>query len=127
MGMGYAGAFAEVIEESFIREQCPQELENFKNVLDEAEGETLESFAINLEQGIDNDNPILKAYSLLCGAFQNKTDLELSLSYHDQENDGDRYDDVDGAFWQVDGVYQLTKAGEKFKEKIKRCFFVQFG
>ena len=50
-----------------------------------------------------------------------------SPRFHNADNDGDRYDDVSGGFFHVDGVYRLTPAGKKFAGKIERKFFVTFG
>ena len=39
----------------------------------------------------------------------------------------DRGDEVDGVFWKVEGVYVLSPAGEKYKDKINRAFWTEFG
>ena len=53
--------------------------------------------------------------------------LILGINYHDKEGDGDQYDEVDGVFFTVDGVYGLTPAGKKFNESIDRRYYTQFG
>lgn len=52
--------------------------------------------------------------------------LDLLVVYHGEE-DGDRYDNVQGAFFCVEGVYQLSPAGRKFKDQIERVHYVNFG
>ena len=47
-------------------------------------------------------------------------------------DEGDRYDDVNGAYWSVDGLYEETKKFKDFKKKFKkikieRSHFVNFG
>lgn len=53
--------------------------------------------------------------------------LELFIGHHSQSDDGDCYDEVDGVFFAVGGVYQLTPAGTQFQDRIERKFFVAFG
>ena len=131
MGMGYASCQVMTIEENFIKEQCPGE---FQALIDSFEDcskfEGIDDFARAIGNG-DLDpkdkpgNSELK-YLALQKIFKKKTDLEISLFYHDQE-DGDRYDDFSGRAWEVDGVYQYTPAGKKYKDKIKKQSFVTFG
>jgi len=135
MGMGYASCQVDTIDEDFIEEQCPKEFQEFVNSFETCEDGSLElgsidDFARFVGNGeIDPKDkpgvPYLK-YLALCKAFKAKTDLEITLFYHDSES-GDRYDDFYGRAWQVDGVYQYTPAGEKYKDKIKNQSFVTFG
>jgi len=131
MGMGYSGSQATVIEEDFIKEQCPEEFQEF---MDSFEGnskfDSIDEFARVIGSGdLDpkdkQEEPELK-YIELQKAFREKTDLEIDIFYHDSE-DGDRYDDFTGRAWQVDGVYQYTPAGERYKNQIKILSFVTFG
>jgi len=127
MGMGYAGAYADVIEDTSIKKLCKNEFEIFMGCIDSGEI-NLEEFARNAEFNLkDYSKDLVKAYMNLCLAFEKATGLTLGLAYHDSESEGDRYDDVDGIYWHVDGMYQLTPAGKKMKKYIKRKNFVQFG
>jgi hypothetical protein len=61
-------------------------------------------------------------------AFKKKSGgLDLALGFHDSDDRGDRYDEVNGLYWWVDGMYQLTAAGKRFRKDVTRKFFVQFG
>ena len=95
--------------------------------------------AWNEAQGArDDDNAIEQAITQIESAWKKLADtftktttvdgagLELQPCYHDSD-DGDRYDDVEGGFFHVGGVYQLTPAGTKYAEKIERLGFVEFG
>ena len=53
--------------------------------------------------------------------------LDLFIGYHSAQDEGDRYDEVDGAFWAVAGLYQLSPAGQKLGNKMERRSFVTFG
>ena len=68
-----------------------------------------------------------KAEELLARRDQARAQSELLESYHDKEEDGDRYDEVDGIFWSVCGVWELTKAGKKMEKYISRKFWTNFG
>ena len=65
----------------------------------------------------------------LKNAFNKKTGLTLYFDYYNEE-DGGRYDnpgDKDGCIFCVDGMVQLTPAGEKFKDIIGERKWTQFG
>ena len=129
MGMGYCAAFADTIEPEDVRKICPKEYDALVKALDESEeGETLDSFAqeATYDENIEGTNTAV-AYKALCAAFEKLTGLGLGLGYHDKGDEGDRYDDVDGYYWWLDGVYKLSPEGEKLNEIIQRKFWVTFG
>lgn len=126
MGMGYAANCADVVEESFVKEQCPKEFEQFIQSLADREDITIEDVAQNAQYE-NEDSAVYRNYQSLCSQFEQKTGLSLYLGYHDRENTGDRYDDVEGVFWCVEGVFHFTPAGEKFKQHISRKYWVSFG
>jgi hypothetical protein len=65
----------------------------------------------------------------LKNAFNKKTGLTLYFDSYDEDGGG-RYDnpgDKDGCIFCVDGMVQLTPAGEKFKDIISERKWTQFG
>jgi hypothetical protein len=129
MGMGYGANYADVMEDKEVKTLCKITYDKLMEAI-EADEETgdLEDLARDIAWGnIDEDSDVYLAYRSLQLAFENATGLEVYLEWHDHDDCGDRYDDVNGYFWSVDGVYQLTPAGEKFKDKIARKFYVTFG
>lgn len=65
----------------------------------------------------------------LKNAFNKKTGLTLYFDTYDEEG-GDRYDnpnDKEGIIFCVDGMVQLTPAGEKYKDIITEHRWTQFG
>jgi hypothetical protein len=65
----------------------------------------------------------------LQNAFHKKTGLTLYFDYYSKD-DGDRYDepnDKDGCIFCVDGMMQLTPAGEKYKNIVTDRKWTQFG
>lgn len=65
----------------------------------------------------------------LKNAFEKKTGLTLYFDSYDEEG-GDRYDepnDKDGCIFCVDGMVQLTPAGEKYKDIVTERRWTQYG
>lgn len=65
----------------------------------------------------------------LKNAFNKKTGLTLYFDSYDEDG-GDRYDepnDKDGCVFCVDGMVQLTPAGEKYKDIVTERRWTQFG
>ena len=65
----------------------------------------------------------------LKNAFEKKTGLTLYFDSYDEDG-GDRYDepnDKDGCVFCVNGMVQLTPAGEKFKDIIIERRWTQYG
>lgn len=131
MGMGYAANFAEVVKEDFVKKIVGEELfDEFSDlVLELGSSDITELFANDEYENIEKDDDnygICKVYKEIVKKFEKETGLGLYYNYHDSD-DGDRYDDVSGAYWGVTGVYILSEAGKKYKEEIERNYFVTFG
>ncbi len=133
MSSGNYANFAEVVENEFVKEQCPETYDMFLILLDEADI-SFDTVAACLDEyaGIDSidntterqEEEIRTLYKNLQTEFEKKTGLTLGIRYHNAEERGD---DVDGTFWEVDGVYVYSPAGKKFKNKIERKIWVTFG
>ena len=122
---------ADVIEESFIEEVAGKQLAEFWKAVDDNSNFSREevandSMCDDLERyGVNSD--ILSKYRKLQKAFKKATKLSLQLNFHNADESGSRYDDVNGVFWSVDGMYALTPAGKKYQKKVNRAFFTTFG
>ena len=125
MGMGYGANYADVISEDFIKKTCPERFSSLKEMF-KGEDLDMESFA-QLVECQDLDETAEMVYDLLCDDFEEKTGLTLGLGYHDKQDEGDRYDDVDGSFWWVGNAYELSEAGKKYEKEINRKCYVSFG
>jgi len=136
MSQATYACYADTVEESFVIETCPQEVEALNAIL-EYNGFDLDTLAccarycddIEGELSLTMDNEeliqaILETYDALCNAFRSKIGLELSIKYHCKE---DRGDEVDGRFWEVEGVYILSPAGKKHEKSITRKFWTTWG
>jgi|WetSurSiteA1Bulk_404760.scaffolds.fasta_scaffold78533_2 hypothetical protein len=126
MGMGYAANYADVIQDKDLENLCPKEYKAFMDIL-KTKDISMEEIAFQINyQEIEENKDVEECYERLCKAFNEVTELELALGFH-CEDDGDRYDDIRGPYWSVFGVYDLTPAGKKYFNIIKRAFFVTFG
>ena len=131
MASGHSAAHADTVNEGFILMHAGAELQAFKASFD-APGAAIsseEEFAQkaqreDLDEGSQDQQDL---YKTLQETFKLKTGLDLAIRFHDSDNQGDCYDDVNGVFWDVDGVYQYSPAGEKFKDFIERKFYVTYG
>lgn len=143
MGMGYSAAFADTVSEEIVKKLCPKEHEAFNKFLNES-NVSLELFAQALRDGgsindylddgdtkisAEAEETIRKLYHSLRESFTNNSDgANLVLEYHDSDNNGDRYDDINGAFWMVEDVWELTPAGKLLAGLgMKRDYYVVFG
>lgn len=134
MGMGAAGAHGWIISTENLRGLIPTEYAVLEAALDKRKL-ALDDLALAIaeeEDLTDDDKEIDDALDALYAAFKQKTavdgkELELELFYYSDE-DGDIYDDLeDGANWSVDGMWELTPPGKKFKDIIEQCSWTQFG
>ena len=138
MSMGYGAAYTDVIEYDALESICKDALNEFIDTLgagdyvDENGDSDMQAFARDIEYNdVDEESKEYVAYKKLADAFKKETGLELGIGFHDQDETGDRYDDIDGAFFWIDGMYDLTPAGKALKDKcgdaVSRKFFVQYG
>lgn len=131
MSMGYGANYADVVSDKVVKKFCPKELKALEKALaNDEEINDLESLGQYLSWGEEIGDKIDVALNALCKSFQKKTGLILNIAFHDKEEAGDRYDEVNGAFWVVDNVYAKTPEAKKFEKagnKIQRRFFVKFG
>ena len=128
MSMGYMGTYIDSVDTAFVRTQCTREYDKFQKAIDDDGDWDFHSVACVIGSGGDDlPEPIERAFIALCTKFTQKTKLTLSLGYHDPQDDGDRDDEVEGAYWEVAGVWQLTPSGKKYQKYITRKTFVVFG
>lgn len=136
MGSGYAANIVSEISEKDLCKvgSCNMILNYLKDYLEEQDS-CLEEYAKNFIGGysyVDNDfRGGLKFYKRLRKEFKSKTGMDLYLSYHSSDDNGDRYDDINGVYWGVLGHMEVStnakKAEQKYKIKIHQQQFVTFG
>ena len=157
MGMGYSADFAVTIEKGILEKIGLASYDNFIKTL-KSEGVDLSEFAVFAQDEdlsyitivLESDDEIAKglvekgeyteidnvtaAYLKFVREFEDKYNMRIHLNYHDCELYGDRYDDVDGAYYSIDfyDIFTETDEAKKFQEdagfshyEISR--FVTFG
>ncbi len=144
MGMGHAANFADVITVENLKKICPDTWDAFESLCEKHVDNGWEGFIYGIYQetpyydknGDDIEDvgiiaDLDKSYQTLVNDFHDRTGLDLDCGYHDSENCGDRYDDVDGAYFHVDGCYvespELKSTKEQYGDLIERNFFVTYG
>ena len=149
MGMGYSGINIDTVSDETVIKVCGAEFEAFKQALEKAGldidcqgvGYSIENGEFgeledSMPDGTENAEELIKAVEDTLNALTTKfvevTDMCLTFAVHDSEEHGSRYDDVNGHYWELHGVYQLTPVAKQFKEKfgkdsIEATSFVQYG
>lgn len=124
MGMGYIAAFDIVVEKKELEKLNMKTLQSLFN--------TLKKYAVSLEDlaralyyndalGLENEEEEKEIFNALY-AFQEEfkalTNMNIYLNYHNSSDDGDRYDQVDGAYFALDfvEVYELTSNAKRLKQ-----------
>ena len=126
---------ADVISLNKIKKVCPIEFKTFFRELKD-NGVSLDSFArfIALDEELDLEHieddteasdiqgRLVDLWTNVQSAFYKKSKLTLELEYC--EEGVEENDEIKGPYFCVDGMYQITPAGKKFKRSVKRHFFV---
>ena len=151
MGMGYGANYADVVADKTVQNIVGKKLlddfmEKYEAFLDSNEElsafditDTLNYTAVMApDKKFNDDTPesvaLRKAWYAIHDKFKEQTDVDLLVEFHDSEENGGRYDEVDGLYFcisQVD-LYQPTPAYQKMKERfgddvVERKFYVTFG
>ena len=155
MGMGSFAVQSFVIEYDDLKKLCPKEIKAiekekcFKDIgwfyigrwlawddINEIEDAILDNCydeekddEYNQKVAEEVSNKYNHLVADLKNAFHEKTGLTLYFDSYDEDG-GDRYDnpnDKDGCIFCVDGMVQLTPAGEKYKDIITEHRWTQFG
>ena len=138
MGMGYASCFDWTVDEDKVKQMCEEEYRIVDELLKKY-GESWRGLAYTIRFGDqfhdledEESEDIFFSFDQLVKRFKEKTDLTLVLSYHNQDDDGQRYDEVDGHFFTVlfQEVFELTPVAKKAKEKgidIRLKTYVTYG
>jgi hypothetical protein len=134
MGMGAAPCHTQVITSEVIEQIVPVEYKRFIEACEKVEidlDSNSECYALHClkddeyqELRVDLDDEcseeaikeLIDAYNALLESFSEKTDMPININ-HTSEDSGGRYDDVDGVFWEIGNVYQLTPLAKQLKEQ----------
>lgn len=144
MSMGYGANYADVIETETLATIVGDKalVDDFVKQFDKYEPDNDGMDYLDLTDKLNAGKPdkddskelaaLDKAWKALNAAFKKATGLTLFVDYHSRDDEGDRYDEVDGMFISVCGLYQPTAKYKKLKAKfgddvVERKFYVSFG
>ena len=136
MGMGAAPIMTVTIEEDEVKKVVPERYEKLLKAI-EQEDLTMDELASmphfgKLHEDDEDVKESFQSLENLVNEFKEKTGLELELNYQDEEA-GDRYDDICGRFWELyfADVFQETEETKKLKNnygvKPEISLFTSFG
>jgi len=136
MSSGFSANHADVIPTAKVVELCPDEVDAFVAAAAAAYPDrgiaeieaALTVLATELACGDDevHGGETVAAWKTLAWRFHQRTGLELGVDYHDPE-DGGPYDEVEGVFLFVEGMYEVSPAGRPFVGVVERRSWVTFG
>ncbi len=136
MSNGYSPVNITVISQDKLSELCPVTFfKLFETMARFNLDEEITFLFLNGEENLceeDGASDLQEAWEELKYDFEEKTTLPngkrltLYCGYHDPDNGG-CYDDIEGAFFSVDGVYERSQAGEVFKDILTDVAFVTYG
>ena len=134
MGYGASACWAYAISKEDIIKIVGKIAEDFFNFFDENTDDNLDEFAKQIVtdfSGFDEEKfeTAEKLYEQMLSEFELKTGLGLEILHH-FEDEGDRYDDVRGTFFNVIGAYQLSPEAKKLMDSginIQTVGYVVYG
>jgi hypothetical protein len=144
MGMGSVPAHATCISKENLIELCPEQMGQLETRLNElgislgqlAEllDETSASYKDHKSVGLEKQQSaeLFNAWQAVADEFTEVTNtngrgLEVYICFYDPDR-GDRHDEIDGNYYfSVEGVHQLTPAGQRFHEKLEDKMWTVFG
>jgi len=138
--MGGSVSCVQVITRNKVKQICPSltaalfsELKKYKVSFEDFAMFISNNAELTLEHIQDEDEKdriqgmLVDLWANLQSSFYKRSKgLTLELGYHNSLEDGDPdYDQVDGAFFHVGKMYQLTSAGKEFIRSVKTRHFVR--
>ena len=133
MGSHAQGDYADTVSDEFVKEVCPHLHKTLMEYVEYAGLDMAQvSFGLDDLQGYDaldgadekDEQNIRDALNALIAIFKKNTGVDLVIRHIESEG---RNDEVDGFFWGVEKIYQLTPAAKKIEDKITRKHWTTFG
>lgn len=151
MSMGYSACFSEHIENAGLKKILGKtdgrKVNQLLKAIDSVSGNESHSDVV---RWLDDDDisflsdrdavttkpfiKIKKLWTAIKDKVKAETGLRLYINYHDKDNEGSDYDDVDGVFFDFahNELYKPTKAFVELRKKfgediVTRQFYTEFG
>ena len=150
MSMGYSACFTEHIEDDKLKKVLGTDAGKFdelKSLIDKlSDSESTDDIVrwlddddasyLSDEDLVETDDyrRLKTLWAEIMAKVKEVTGLKLYINYHDSDNNGSSYDDVDGVFFDFghDALYQPTPAFQDMRKKfgddiVTRHFYTEFG
>ena len=123
--MGYGANHAWVVPEGTLKRLCLRPLRDLHKMLKDnnisfdqfCEANQQDDYQMILIDPQAQDE-LIACYDDLQQAFKKKTGLHIQTEYHNGDDNGSCYDDVNGGFWIIpDGMTALTKEGKRLQRQ----------
>lgn len=130
MAMGYGGSAVITLDVNRLEMLQLKSYSNLKEVLELSEDEKYQLYEAIEIDGIETLDESLMRYSDYIEEFKleffEKTGIKVYLGYHDKENYGDIYDEVEGLYFELsfEDVYQMSENAIDLSRKA--AFGVEF-
>ena len=136
MSMGYGAVNAILIEEGELEKLNFETYKEFRLVQDKLDLNDCELYTIINDYGVehheyidldvdDRDKEIVARnlvhyWDAFREEFKKKTGVSIYLNYHDSEDFGSNYDDINGLHFTLEfsDLYEKTEANKKLSEKV---------
>ena len=131
MGMGYSSNSVSIITVENMEKLLPRQMKKLNSIL-ENNNEDISRTEFFMDFYEFEDTEVMSAYKKLEKAFEKLTAVQeecltIQPCFHDSNEYGDRYDDVNGEFFIVENVYQYTASAKNFLSVIEDASWVTFG
>lgn len=135
MAMGYSGVSEIIITWEELEKTNLVTFNKFKTALNESTFE-LEDILYNYYNELGSEfketscyHKIVEHLEELIDEFEEVYDLKLIVGFHESSDYGDNYDEVDGGYFALWGVHQLTDGAKKLKEtsEFNTKYWVHYG
>jgi len=134
MGMGTMAQHVVIFDDKKVNELVGKELKELEDFLDTF-GNSLADVAMNIVQESDfvDENIAEEAYNKMKNIISileaSIPGLTVHIGYHDAEAYGSRYDEVEGMYFAIEGVYVIAEEAKEAMASgaIKEAFFTVFG
>lgn len=141
MAMGYSANVAIVISEDELMEMGLSSYRLLRKMMEKLEDSysDYDIFDILVMSGPDSYaevsqedlNRLVNIYESFLEEFKEATGIGVYLNYHDSHANGDRYDEVDGMFFELEfnDIYEIKPTVIKARKKVDfdHKYFVQHG
>lgn len=127
MDMEYSGYSTQIISNERVEQIAPKEYKALFYMVEFLVDNSYSGYSIALFDNEDNAD-LIELTEILYAKVKEVTGLEITWNYHDQEEQGSRYDEVDGFFFEVcNGTIPNPKLTKETHKLLEWVSYVSYG